>query len=502
MANFNPHYTKRSKAARQLISEMLDMVAQTMDGTELKVQRLTQDTWDLGWDGMMKKFVAAVRAGNHSGVVLVGWQNEYGKVPMLKILPQAVLRYAPGRLTPRDAFGRRLLEILQVLKDRPAAGTTIGRETTQAMSLAFQRAKASLDALSIDLAGKAGKTGRDYPVFTLRGHDACPVTQAWISSETLAGAHRQAGQHVWLQRHPLPTRVRLELVVAEWVPAGTICVNPVAAQEGMSADFDGDQCHSVNAWGTTASVVGPETAHMGIPSLGDTALVGWLRPTGLKKKLFFDKPLSVPSSDFAEVVSKLGQFSVAGIGQVGYNPALVMAMLALLGHPGCQNLQGFGYRRLYEDVQLAGLTEQRWALFEVARDLEPSAGHGDLVTSLMTHFAACGLQFTREQTLIYIKARAIGKAVATVENDGMIGKTVKELMGDAAKHMRLFGLLRAVDGERLGSAFLPQWQAILEGYPADMPLIAILRETCPLMLRAQRLREARKEREERVPSNA
>lgn len=481
----NPFFSRSSVKARQLAQQLVEMAAQRPQAPMLTISVVSKDTLALGWEGILRKMAEKAVC-----IKLVGWTNDKGVVPTLILYPKVMLRYSKGRLSPNDTFGRRVMDILRVLSD---PGKTQAK--TQAMSRAFARAKTALENFSLEMAAQAGKTGRDHPALTLRMLDWVMPGQIRVNPATAEQASLRSGQVTWAMRHPLPTRVKVTVVLDVRVPEGCALMSPADCQEGPQADADGDQVLLLDDWegSNPDPVCGPKQAHDGLQGLADTSLAGWLKP-GKLKKLRFDGLLKVDAKAFGETVHQLAAYSVSGIGQVGYNPSLAMALLALVGDKAFKPMAVTGFRRLYEDMLLAGLTPERWQVFKVARDLRCA---GPLHGTLKRGFEQIGLHFSDEQVRLFVIARAITMAASSLENGAeSVSRKLVALMDGYEGYVKLYGLVRAIDAGRLDSVFLPQWQWILEGFDPELPLIKVLNEVCPILMAARGEREARQQRAE------
>lgn len=490
----NPYFTRASVKNRETVGQMLDMVRQLVGETDtvITVKAVTDEKMQLGWQGLLQALRAAAKV-----VKLQGWANDKGVTPVLAIYPGAMLRYSQGRLSPTDTFGRRVMDICRILNARHNKGGEPTLQETQAMTRAFARARGALEQFSLELASKAGKTGRSYPVLTARMLDWVPAGALHVHPESLEQAGLKEGWQVWAQRHPLPTRVKLTLVSDDRVPQGTGLLNPVDATEGCQMDADGDQLVLIPDWvgSNPEPIAGPTYALEGLPGIESTSLVDWLKP-GKLSKLRWDGMFSTDVETFSATVHRLAQYSVTGIGQVGYSPGLCMAVLGLAGVTPFIPVMALGFRRLYEDLMLAGYTPERWALFTTLRDLK-SEEKGPLVRILQRLLKANGFEFDEWQVQAYVHARAMASAASSLENGAeMVSTRLSKLMGEYGEHMPLYGLVKAVDAGRIDSIFLPRWEGIVAQYDAELPLVQVLKEICPLMLAARQETDARVQRAE------
>ncbi len=484
----NPMFSKRTVAMRQIVGELVDMSRQDLAvGANASVKAMKAETVALGWKATLLAMQAVLDTMGKQGIVLTAGEFK------LLVYPKVLLRYSAGKLSPGDAFGRRVWDIIKGLAPRKLGEAVVTEGDWKRM---FGRARAALEAFSLDVASRVGKTAKEHASVTLRCLDHIAPDEFWMHPDTAAWVRLEDRAPCEIRRHPLPTFGQGYARVAEWVPIGTVVVSPLTMQLASSADADGDQM--VVDLGHPSMVnhaAGVGTYMHGVPSLKDTALVGFLNPDGksLKDKLGYTGMLRIPVETFIETLNKLAEYSVTGIGQVGYNPSLAMATLGLVGEADFKPLLGTGYRRLYEDLLLAGMTEKRWELFKAARSPKP-----DGTADLHAKFTAAGFSFTEKEVSCYIIGRALAMAASQKERNGFVSERVMDLLGEYQKHIDLYGLVKALDAGRLDSVFLPQWQEILAKYPADNVLCSTLAACAPVSAKAaaQRsfIREVQQER--------
>jgi hypothetical protein len=458
---YNPMFSKRSQLAREVVLDLVDMAKQQPKGKVLKVSKTKPETIATGWKEALKTMSAVLKTRGENGIVLA-----HGDLRLF-IVPEVMARYSNGRLSPGDAFGRGVWDIMRELsKEAPDASV---------LKRSFSRAKAALTAFSLEVASRVGKTAKEHPSLTLRMLDHVPPTEAWVDEVTAAFLGVEDGDKIEGRRHPLPTFAQLVVRVHPNVPTGTITTSPWTAQMAWSADADGDQVVLTTGWPSgkhhAASVF---TAMQGMRSLKETALVSFLNPDHktLAQKLGYQGMLKIPVAKFVDTLYQIAEYSVTGIGQIGYNPALGIAVLGLMGEREYKQLVGFGYRRAYEDTCLAGLTPERWEVLRTCRSPENA---GDV----QSVFNSAGFKFDLKQASAYQVGRALGMAASQMERRGYVSPKVLEMLGSAESYINLFGVVKALDAGRLDSVFLTNWEEHLNLYP-DNNLTRTLREVAPV----------------------
>ena len=492
---FNPFMTKKSIISREVVADMIKMVSQGYQPSELLlVKKFKAETIALGWEGVLKQMRTVLEEKGLQAILL----QPFGGPLTLQISPTALLRYSDGRLNPRDQFGQQLWNVIKMMTgDSPFGVLTKENEIRRAHA----RAKGALENFSLDLAAKSGKSAREYPCLTARMMDWVEPDVARINPKTIKLCALKMGREYWLIRHPLPTRGKVTIIGDTRVPEGTILTNPATAQDANSEDADGDQTLLIPDWEMSESdiQVGPQTYMDGVASIGDTTLTSWLKVKPLKEKLGYSGMLKMTRKEYINTISKLSEYSVSGIGQVGYGPALAITTLALVGVEEFRSMTGTGFRRMYEDLMLAGMTSERWELFEQARSLETPQGK-QLIPHLNELFQKAGIDFDAKQTQKYVIARLLVKAISQIERYGYASKSVIGSLGGYAQYISIYGLVRAVDAGKLQSTFIKNYRNILEHYDSKLPLVATLKEVCPNMLNAQqqtlKKRELNKQRAE------
>jgi hypothetical protein len=462
-------FSRKTVAMRAVVEQLVDMSKQDMSNpsTLMVVKAVKAETIASGWKAALTTMAEALETRGLVACVLSAGDRT------LLVQPRVMLRYSAGRLSPGDAFGRCVWDILRAM----ASGAP--KSSDSDWNRRFARARAALEAFSLDVASRVGKTAKEHAAVTLRSLDHISPEEVWMHPETAAWVQLVDRAPCELRRHPLPTFGQQIARVASWVPVGTLVVNPLVLQWAASADCDGDQgVVDVGHPSATNHVAGAATYMHAGPDLAGTPMVAFLQTKPLAEKLGYKGLLRIPVEQFVTTLYQQAEYGVCGIGQVGYNPALAMATLGLVGEADFKPLMGTGYRRLYEDLMLAGLTPERWALFTAAR--KP----GDDLLGLQAKFNAVGVTFTEKETACYVVARSLAQAIGQMERNGFVSEKVMEALGENQRHINLFGLVKALDAGRLDSVFLPLWQETLAKYQADNEFIRTLAAVAPVAAKA------------------